>query len=131
MAREIQQSIFLENAVGELADLCSELQAEGVNIKAIAVVDSGDFGVVRMVADTPEKARDILRKRQVPFLESEVVTATLPDRPGALADASRLLAEQGVNIQYVYGSAPAAGETAFVVFRVSAPSVAEEILGRR
>ncbi|MDO8587492.1 MAG: ACT domain-containing protein [Armatimonadota bacterium] len=129
MAKEIQQSIFLENAVGKLANLCSELKAAQVNVKAISVVDSGDFGVVRMLTDNPEKTSDILKERRLSFLESQVITSLLPDKPGALADAARELAEAGVNIQYVYGSAAGEGR-ALVVFRVSAPSLAEEILSR-
>jgi hypothetical protein len=128
LAMETQQSIFLESTIGELADLCSELESANITVEAISATDSGDFGVVRMVTSDPRQTSAILRRRQVSFLETQVVTARIPNDPGLVEEASARLARMGVKVHYSYGSSPGAGEDPLVVFRVSSPSRAEEVL---
>lgn len=127
MTTEIQQSIFLESDEHELDDLRSELMKECVDVKAISVVDPGDFGVVRMVTTDPLKTAQVLRRRRIPFLETRVVIVRLSEGISA-ESASRALADKGVRPLYGYGGEVADDGDAIVVFRVSSPSRAEEAL---
>jgi hypothetical protein len=119
MARGTQLSVALENKPGELARMAAVVARAKANIQAMSVADGTDMGVVRMVTSSNAKARAALKKAGMSVVQSPVIVAKLPNKPGALAAAAKKLAAAKVNIEYVYGSAGRAGEASTIVFGVS------------
>jgi hypothetical protein len=98
-----QISVFLENKSGRLLDVTRGLADAGVNIRAICVADTSDYGVVRLIVDDPEKAHDGLKARGFTVKETTVIAVEVDDRPGGLAAVMDPLVEQEMNIEYLYG----------------------------
>jgi len=115
---KIQQiSIFLENSSGRLAEVTRVLKDGGVNLRAIMIADTADFGILRVIPDNPAKAIEILKKAQFTTKITDVLAVTLSDKVGSLADALGLFEKNGVNIEYLYAALDKAGETAVVIIR--------------
>ena len=112
-----QISIFLENKPGKLSGICRSLAADGVNIVTLSLADSADFGIVRMIVDDHVKGCAALAKAGFAFIETDVVTATVPDRPGGMAEIMEKLDAAGVDIKYSYAYALGGGDKAILVFR--------------
>lgn len=127
--KDIQLCVFLRNQVGKLAEVCDLLGSRGVNIRALNVSPGPDFGVMRMVVDEVGRAEAALEEQGLPFLEVEVLTAELPNRPGMAARLGKKLSEAGVNIEYTFFSGGAPETTALLVFMVSDIEKALECLG--
>ena len=98
----IEFSVNMVNRPGQLATLARELGAAGVNIEALAAFSTGPEAYVKLVVDNDETARIVLRNTGVPFEERRIVSATLHDQPGALAQMAEALAATGVNIDAMY-----------------------------
>ncbi len=128
---QTQFSVFLANKPGVLARICQRLADDHVNIVALSMMDSTEHGVLRMVVEDPERARHSLAAVNVPMTETTVMMATLPNRPGALADLVKRLAANHISVNYAYLSAGAAGGKTVGVFRVSDLKKAAQILGER
>lgn len=132
---ETQFSVFLVNKPGILARVCQRLADDRVNILALSMMDSTEHGVLRMVVEDPARARQSLAELDVPTTESQVLVATLPNRPGSLADVVERLSVAHVNVNYAYCTTGAPGGKSLGVFRVSdlkkAISVLEERRPRR
>ncbi|MCD6351797.1 MAG: ACT domain-containing protein, partial [Armatimonadetes bacterium] len=80
-----QVSIFLENKAGRLADVCTLLGQEGINIRAFCIADTSDFGILRLIVNDPDRAAEALRQAGHAVSETDVLVAQLEDRPGGLA----------------------------------------------
>lgn len=117
--RETQICVFLENKPGRFAEVCDLLYANGINIRAMNVTPSADYGVMRMVVDDSPRAITALEGERVPFLESDVLAVEVADRPGVAAALGRQLADAGVNIEYTYFSGTSPGSKALMIFMVS------------
>ena len=113
-----QISIFMENTTGRLADVTALLAKAGINLRAISIADTTDFGILRMVADQPDAAVDLLRKAGFTARETDVIAVEVPDHPGALATIMALFRDQGVNIEYLYASLEHSAEQAVIVLKV-------------
>jgi hypothetical protein len=125
-----QISVFLENRAGRLGEVCSLLGGGGVNIRALTIAETEDFGVLRMVVDRPEKAVQILRDRQFVVKLTDVVAVEVEDRPGGLAAILKALTGSGLNVEYMYGFVEKASDRALMVFRFDSPERALEVLKR-
>ncbi len=112
-----QISIFLENSSGRLAEVTRVLKDGGVNLRAIMIADTADFGILRVIVDDPDRAMDILKKAQFTTKTTDVLAVTLPDKVGSLADVLSIFEKNGVNIEYLYAALDKAGETAVVIIR--------------
>ena len=123
-----QVSIFLENRSGGLADVVDVLARNGVDMKAVAVADMSDFGILRVIVDDAERTRGVLRQAGFTVDKTEVVAVEVPDRPGGLADTLRVLRAGGINIEYMYSAARKSGERAVIIFRFDDPAKAVEAL---
>ncbi|MFU8891756.1 MAG: ACT domain-containing protein [Anaerosomatales bacterium] len=97
-----QLSVFLENQPGRLAHLCRTLGDAGVNMRALMVADTQEFGVVRIICDRPQAGKTALESAGFGVSVAEVVGVEVPDVPGGLADILEALGEQGVNVEYAY-----------------------------
>ncbi len=113
-----QISIFLENAAGRLAEVTRVLKDGGVNLRAIMIADTADFGILRIIADDPDKALRILGDAKFTVKTTEVLSVTVKDSVGSLADVLALFEKNGINIEYLYAALEKIGETAVVIFKV-------------
>jgi len=114
----IQFSIFLVNKPGVLSMIFRELAKAKVNITTVAMMDSMEHGVLRIIVDDPLRARPVLRRLNIPVAETDVLAITLPNRPGAAADLCEKLSAAHVTIGYMYCTAGAAGGKTVVVIKV-------------
>lgn len=113
-----QVSVFLENKVGHLRMIAEELKTAGLNIRAISLADSKDFGVLRMIVQDPDKACSVLRAANHAVKETDVVAVEVPDRPGGLADLLKTLEGAEVNIEYMYAVLEKRSENAVIILKV-------------
>jgi hypothetical protein len=97
-----QLSVFVENKAGHLADALATLADGRVNVVAFTIADTTDYGILRLVVDQQERAMSLLTDAQYAVVEHPVVCAVIPDEPGALAAIARLVAESGLDIEYIY-----------------------------
>jgi hypothetical protein len=97
-----QLSVFVENKPGHLADTLGTLAEGHVNILSFTIADTADYGILRLVVDQVERAKDLLKTAGYAVVEHPVVCAVLPDEPGALARIARLVSDSGLDIEYVY-----------------------------
>lgn len=130
MSTAVQFSIALDNTAGTLARLCSVLGKARINIEAISVSDNTDCGWVRIVASPTAKARAVLHKAKYTVCAQLVLTIPAPNKPGELERICTRLAKAGINVGYVYGSAPSGGGSTLVMGVDDAEKAAKAI-GRR
>lgn len=97
-----QITVFLENKQGHLADLCRTLSDAGVNMRALTIAETKDYGVVRIIADDTEKGMEALREAGYAGQRSKVTAVELPNEPGALARLLELLDKHGFDVHYGY-----------------------------
>ena len=112
-----QISIFLENRPGQLSAICRDLADADINIATLSLADTSDFGIVRMIVDDHEKAKQVLSGKGHVVNVREVLAVCVPDRPGGMAEVMQVLDKAGANIEYSYAFAFHKGEKAVLVFR--------------
>ncbi len=112
-----QISVFLENKAGRLAEVTRVLGEAGVNIRALSLADTTDFGILRLIVDRFDEARDMLKSKGFTVGKTEVVAIEVPDRPGGLASVLAVLAEAGINVEYMYAFVQHSGKNAVIIFR--------------
>jgi hypothetical protein len=112
-----QLSIFLENKSGRLAEVTEILAANGINIRALALADTADFGILRLIVDYTEKALGLLRAHGFTLARNEVVAVEVPDLPGGLAGILRTLRGQDINVEYMYAFVRKSEGHAVLIFR--------------
>jgi hypothetical protein len=115
----IQQiSIFLENKSGRLADVTRVMAQAGINLRAISIADTADFGILRVIVDKPDAALEALAKAGFTTRTTDVLALEIEDVPGSLAKIMDIFKETGVNIEYLYASLEKNGNKAVVIFKV-------------
>ena len=97
-----QLSVFLENQPGRLADLCRVLGDAGVNMRALMVADTTEFGVVRIICDHPLAGKEALEGAGFGVSVTGVLAVEIPDQPGGLADVLEALGRERINVEYAY-----------------------------
>ena len=112
-----QISIFLENRSGRLSSVLKEVGRAGVNIRALSLADTSDFGILRLIVDDVDKCVKALRDTGHTVSLTEVLAIEVPDHPGGLAGILEALSEAGLNVEYMYAFVSRATEKAVVVFR--------------
>ena len=123
-----QYSVYLENRVGALAEICELISQESINLLAVCAIDTVEEAVLRIVAEDDAGALDVLKKAQFRVVETEILMIELANMPGATGHVVSALATAGVNIDYIYASAhPDAGK-ACLVLRTHHMDAAESIL---
>lgn len=125
-----QVAIFLENRAGRLADVTALLGENGVNIRALSLADTADFGILRLIVNDPDRAVALLKKAGLTVRETEVVAAEVPDRPGGLAGLLRLLSAENINVEYMYAFVRSPAESAIMIFRFDDTARALRVLER-
>ena len=97
-----QLSVFVENKSGRLAEVSEALAGAGINILALSIADSVDYGVLRMIVDQPEKAVEVLKAANCAVNLTQVIAFGLPEETGAFAKIARVLADADISMEYVY-----------------------------
>ncbi len=122
-----QIAVFLENEAGRAGDCCKILKEAGVNLYALSIADTKDFGILRIITD--DNAKGLAALKQAGFLSSEVelVGLEVPHEAGALSDLLIVLGDGDVNVEYMYSYAEADGK-AKIAFKTGTPEKAVEIL---
>jgi len=111
-----QISIFIENKSGRLAEITRILGDAGINIRALSLADTSDFGILRLIVNDREKAKTVLKEHGFTVSKTEVVAVEVPDRPGGLATILQTLDSQAINVEYMYAFVERCGENAVIIF---------------
>jgi hypothetical protein len=112
-----QISIFIENKSGRLAEVTRTLGEAGVNIRALSLADTSDFGILRLIVDRTDIAKSALKDQGFTVSKTEVVAVEVPDRPKGLCGILEILDRAGVNVEYMYAFVERCGENAVIIFR--------------
>jgi hypothetical protein len=113
----LQISIFVENKSGRLAEVTEILAQYEINIRALSLADTADFGILRLIVNDTEKAKKILKDNGFTLSQNEVVALEVPDRPGGLAKILRTLQGKGINVEYMYAFVQKCEGNAVLIFR--------------
>ncbi len=116
MAKQI--SVFLENKAGRLASVTRTLGDANINIRALSIADTSDFGILRVIVNNPDKAYKVLKEAGFTVSETEVIAVQVPDSPGGLASVLEKMSEESLNIEYLYAFLGISGNDALVIIKV-------------
>ncbi|MBE6718323.1 MAG: amino acid-binding protein [Ruminococcaceae bacterium] len=114
-----QLSVFLQNKSGKIASVVNTLYENGIDIRALSIADTTDFGILRMLVNDVEKAREALAKENCIVSVNEVDVVAVPDKPGGLAEVLKKLSDAQIDIEYMYSLIDRGTEDAYMVFRLS------------
>ena len=126
-----QISVFLENKPGALSEVTQILGESGVNIRALSLADTKDFGILRLIVNDNEKARRALDQKGFTVRKTDVVAVEVPDRPGGLAAIMKILAEAKINVEYLYAFVQQSGQNAIIIFRFDETERAIAVLSEK
>jgi len=121
-----QLSVFLENELGRLTELTRILHENNINISALSIAETEEYGIMRMIVNDPEKAIDALKKEDFSVHTTDVICIVTPDVPGSLNKALTYLSDAGISVAYMYGYS--SGGKAPLIMKVSDPDKAVAIL---
>mgnify|MGYP003585168017 FL=1 len=122
-----QMSVFLENRPGAMAEVLAVLKDHRVNLRALALADTSDFGILRLIVNEPDKIGCILRDAGFTVKITQVLALTLEDDPGSLYEKLMKFSGAGVNVEYMYAFAAAGDSFARVVLKVDNLELAAKI----
>lgn len=115
--RAEQISVFLENKAGRLFEVTRILAEAGINIRALSLADTSDFGILRLIVNDNNKAKEVLRERGFTVGKTDVVAVEVDDRPGGLHRILEVLFKANVNVEYMYAFVQQSGDNAVIIFR--------------
>ena len=112
-----QISVFIENKKGKLAEATRYIADHDINLKALSIADTQDFGILRIICENPEKANEVLQSGGYITTMTDVLAAAISDTPGSLASILEVLSEANVVVEYTYAFLSAKAG-AYMIFRV-------------
>lgn len=124
----VQISVFIENQSGRLFEVTDLLGKNNINIRALSLADTSDFGILRLIVNDPEKAYKILKDNDFTVGRTEVIAVGVPDRPGGLAGVLKTLNDDSVNVEYMYAFVEMTGDCAVMIFRFDETDKALSVL---
>ena len=125
-----QIAVFLENKSGRLAEITAILAKNDINIRALSVADTADFGILRLIVNDVEKARTILQDAGFTVGKTSVLAVEVVDKTGGLAMVLKSLHNAGINVEYMYAFVNKSGENAVLIFRFEKMDEAIDVLQR-
>jgi hypothetical protein len=123
-----QISVFLENRKGRLYEVCSLLGKNKINIRALTIAETPEFGILRIVVDKPQEAIKVLKNNGFSANLTDIVAVEVEDKPGGLAGILKVLSTGDINVEYMYGFLEKSSDKALLVFRFEEPDKAIKIL---
>ena len=123
-----QLSVFVENKPGKLVEALEALSGAGIDLRAMSLADTSDFGILRIIVDKPAGALKVLNDAGFLVKSNEVLAVVVDDRPGGLAAVLRVLSEAGIDIEYTYAFVTHSHDKAYVILRVDNNDAAARIL---
>ena len=123
-----QLSIFMENKPGQFVKVTETLADAGIDIRAVSLADTKDFGIARMIVDDCEKAQQALHEKHFMSTITKVMCIALEDQPGGLETVTKLLADADINIDYIYACITIVGKSAYIVIHVDDEQKGDRIL---
>ncbi len=123
-----QISIFIENSPGRLYSVTKMLGDAGINLRALSLVDKGEFGILRLLVSNMARTRRIIMEKHYPAQVDDVVVAAITDKAGSLAKVLKLIRDAGLNVVYMYAFNGFTTEKAVMIFRFSNNDRAIEVL---
>ncbi|NLN56102.1 MAG: ACT domain-containing protein [Clostridiales bacterium] len=123
-----QLSIFVQNEPGRLAQIAGVIAKAGVDIRALSIADTTNFGILRLIVDKPDKAVGALRGLGLTVKVTEVIAMEVEDKPGEFANSVKVLSEGGVSVEYLYAFVSPYPGKARVILRVDDNEKAEKAL---
>ena len=123
-----QIAVFLENKSGRLAAITKALSDNSINIRALSVADTADFGILRLIVDDTDKATRVLKEEGFTVAKGFVIAVEVADKPGGLAKVLAVLHEAEINVEYMYAFVEKSSENAVLIFRFDDPDMAITIL---
>lgn len=114
-----QLSIFLENRAGQLAEIAGILSENGIDMRAMSIAESPDYGVLRLIVNEPERTASLLLSHGYILSMTPVLAVSVPDEPGALTHILDVLSGSGISLEYAYAALTTKASTAYMVFRVA------------
>jgi hypothetical protein len=112
-----QIAVFLENKSGRLAEITSTLAKNSINIRALSVADTADFGILRLIVDRVEDAKTVLKENGFTVGITNVIAVEVADKTGGLASVLQCIQKAGINVEYMYAFVNKTGENAVLIFR--------------
>ncbi len=123
-----QISIFLENKSGRLAEVTRTLGENDIDISALSIADTTDFGILRLIVNKPEKAENILKESNFTVSCTSVIAIGVQDKPGGLAIALEVLESENIGIEYMYAFISKKEDEALVILKVEDSNKAVKVL---
>lgn len=123
-----QISVFLENKSGRLAEVTKTLSENHIDIRALYIADTAEYGILRMIVDKPDEALQLLAAAGFTVSSTNVIAIAVADKPGTLDKALELLSDNNISVEYLYAFVGRASTDAIVVIRVENPATTVEIL---
>ena len=112
-----QIAVFLENKSGRLAEITAILAENDINIRALSVADTADFGILRLIVDKVAEAEKALRENGFTVGKTTVIAVEVPDKTGGLATVLKCIEKEKLNVEYMYAFVNKTGENAVLIFR--------------
>ncbi len=113
-----QVSVFLENKKGRLAEVTALLARQGINIRALSLADTADFGILRLIVSDSVKCFDVLKKNDFVAQMTDVIAVEIDDQPGGLNRVLAVFDKSDINIEYMYAFVEKKADKAIVIFRI-------------
>ena len=123
-----QLSIFVENKRGRLAEITKAIADADVDIRALSIADTTDFGILRLIVNKPEEAAIALKEKGITVSVTNVIAVGFDDKPGAFSVPMQILADNGIDVEYMYAFITRRSEKAYVILRVADNDVAARVL---
>jgi len=125
-----QISVFLENKKGRLAEVTKLIASEKINIRALSLADTTDFGVLRLIVNDPDRCFAVLKEHSFVAQQTDVIAVEVLDKPGGLQQILDVFDENNINIEYMYAFVEKKTDNAIVIFRIDQPARAIDALER-
>ncbi len=113
-----QISIFIENEKGALAEVTKFIAEKQINLKALSIADTQEFGILRIITDKPDEARELLKNEGYTVTATAVLAVALNDSPGSMASILQVLSDADIGIEYTYAFMSSVENKAYMIFRV-------------
>jgi len=113
-----QISIFIENRSGRLLEVTDVLGKNNINIRALSLADTSDYGILRLIVDRPDEALDVLKNANFTLSETDVIAVEVSDKPGGLSKVLNILGNAGINVEYMYAFVEKSSDNAVMIFRI-------------